>query len=129
MDPSSDSGATGINKSELKIQELVVGAWRFELQTSCAQGRRATRLRYAPTNPALDSSVFCNFLSTAPQELLLNSIIYQPFRPTGPRALFVLSRVAQRSLKKAVLFWTARLVAFPQTRPCIRLKAGSDILA
>lgn len=28
---------------------IVVGAWRFELQTSCAQGRRATRLRYAPT--------------------------------------------------------------------------------
>jgi hypothetical protein len=27
----------------------LVGAWRFELQTSCAQGRRATRLRYAPT--------------------------------------------------------------------------------
>ena len=26
----------------------MVGAWRFELQTSCAQGRRATRLRYAP---------------------------------------------------------------------------------
>ncbi len=49
MDPSSGSGATGINKIELKNQELVVGAWRFELQTSCAQGRRATRLRYAPT--------------------------------------------------------------------------------
>ena len=49
MDPSSGFGATGISKSELKIQELVVGAWRFELQTSCAQGRRATRLRYAPT--------------------------------------------------------------------------------
>ena len=49
MDPSSVSGATGINKIELKNQELVVGAWRFELQTSCAQGRRATRLRYAPT--------------------------------------------------------------------------------
>ena len=49
MDPSSVSGATGISKSELKNQELVVGAWRFELQTSCAQGRRATRLRYAPT--------------------------------------------------------------------------------
>ena len=28
--------------------EGLVGAWRFELQTSCAQGRRATRLRYAP---------------------------------------------------------------------------------
>jgi hypothetical protein len=31
----------------------LVGAWRFELQTSCAQGRRATRLRYAPTVTAL----------------------------------------------------------------------------
>ena len=31
---------------------LLVGAWRFELQTSCAQGRRATRLRYAPTRAA-----------------------------------------------------------------------------
>jgi hypothetical protein len=49
MDPSSGYDASSTNKSELKIQELVVGAWRFELQTSCAQGRRATRLRYAPT--------------------------------------------------------------------------------
>ena len=32
----------------------VVGAWRFELQTSCAQGRRATRLRYAPTEVRKD---------------------------------------------------------------------------
>src|SRR5260221_2381848 len=31
------------------FSELVVGAPRFELGTSCAQGRRATRLRYAPT--------------------------------------------------------------------------------
>jgi hypothetical protein len=38
MDPSSGSGAGGTGKSELKNQELVVGAWRFELQTSCAQG-------------------------------------------------------------------------------------------
>src|SRR5579862_1705561 len=30
----------------------LVGAWRFELQTSCAQGRCATRLRYAPTRTA-----------------------------------------------------------------------------
>jgi hypothetical protein len=52
MDPSFASDATGDNKSELKNQELVVGAWRFELQTSCAQGRRATRLRYAPTGNA-----------------------------------------------------------------------------
>jgi hypothetical protein len=33
----------------LKTKELMVGAPRFELGTSCAQGRRATRLRYAPT--------------------------------------------------------------------------------
>src|SRR5580704_12441808 len=31
------------------IDGRMVGAWRFELQTSCAQGRRATRLRYGPT--------------------------------------------------------------------------------
>jgi hypothetical protein len=31
----------------------LVGAPRFELGTSCAQGRRATRLRYAPTMTAL----------------------------------------------------------------------------
>jgi hypothetical protein len=49
MDPSSGCGATGISKSELKTQELVVGARGFEPRTSCAQGRRATRLRYAPT--------------------------------------------------------------------------------
>src|SRR5208282_5955704 len=53
MDPSSGPDATSINKTELNNQKLVVGAWRFELQTSCAQGRRATRLRYAPTCSAL----------------------------------------------------------------------------
>jgi hypothetical protein len=40
MDPSSAFDARSDNKSELKIQELVVGAPRFELGTSCAQGRR-----------------------------------------------------------------------------------------
>ena len=49
MDPSAGSDETGISKSELKNQELVVGASGFEPETSCAQGRRATRLRYAPT--------------------------------------------------------------------------------
>jgi hypothetical protein len=49
MDPSFASGTTSDNKSELKNQELVVGAPGFEPGTSCAQGRRATRLRYAPT--------------------------------------------------------------------------------
>jgi hypothetical protein len=32
-----------------KKTPLVVGARGFEPRTSCAQGRRATRLRYAPT--------------------------------------------------------------------------------
>jgi hypothetical protein len=31
------------------FSELVVGAPGFEPGASCAQGRRATRLRYAPT--------------------------------------------------------------------------------
>ena len=53
MDPSSGFDAGSDNKSELKNKELVVGAPRFELGTSCAQGRRATRLRYAPTRSAL----------------------------------------------------------------------------
>jgi hypothetical protein len=35
-------------KRMLKIKALV-GAERFELTTPCAQGRCATRLRYAPT--------------------------------------------------------------------------------
>jgi hypothetical protein len=33
------------------FSELVVGARGFEPRTSCAQGRRATRLRYAPIMP------------------------------------------------------------------------------
>ena len=32
-----------------KFSKLVVGAPGFEPGASCAQGRRATRLRYAPT--------------------------------------------------------------------------------
>ena len=39
---------------------LLVGAPRFELGTSCAQGRRATRLRYAPTVTSI-LAYFCWF--------------------------------------------------------------------
>ena len=38
----------GSNNS-FEINECLVGAARFELTTPCAQGRCATRLRYAPT--------------------------------------------------------------------------------
>ena len=38
----------------------VVGATGFEPATPCAQGRCATRLRYAPTLKSLDFTVFSN---------------------------------------------------------------------
>jgi hypothetical protein len=71
MDPSSGSDADSSNKSELKIQELVVGASGFEPETSCAQGRRATRLRYAPTGMSFDCSLHCPVASTPLQLALL----------------------------------------------------------
>ena len=39
-------------QAQTQLSELV-GAARFELTTPCAQGRCATRLRYAPTFTAL----------------------------------------------------------------------------
>ena len=42
----------------------MVGAPRFELGTSCAQGRRATRLRYAPKQVLFDSKALSNFYAT-----------------------------------------------------------------
>ena len=35
--------------NSFQINERLVGAGRFERPTPCAQGRCATRLRYAPT--------------------------------------------------------------------------------
>ena len=43
-----------------KYLKRLVGAPRFELGTSCAQGRRATRLRYAPTLISSYSTGTCN---------------------------------------------------------------------
>src|SRR5262249_13169062 len=40
---------SGENVSKLSVLKELVGAPRFELGTPCAQGRCATRLRYAPT--------------------------------------------------------------------------------
>src|SRR6266436_4976129 len=48
----------------------LVGAPRFELGTSCAQGRRATRLRYAPTRTALF------ILKHFPTLLLIRAVIF-----------------------------------------------------
>jgi hypothetical protein len=38
-----------VQRNLCKSLKLLVGAARFELATPCAQGRCATRLRYAPT--------------------------------------------------------------------------------
>jgi hypothetical protein len=53
-----------------KYLKSLVGAPRFELGTSCAQGRRATRLRYAPTCIAL------LILKHFPTLLLIRTITY-----------------------------------------------------
>ena len=45
---ASQSGSRPID-GDGKLLILLVGASGFEPETSCAQGRRATRLRYAPT--------------------------------------------------------------------------------
>ena len=47
--PSSTEVEIQDRKNLNCFSELVVGAPGFEPGTSCAQGRRATRLRYAPT--------------------------------------------------------------------------------
>ena len=59
------SRASAMSAEGSNLLEGVVGAWRFELQTSCAQGRRATRLRYAPTELSLHSSVIYKVRSRA----------------------------------------------------------------
>ena len=52
-----------------KYLKNLVGAPGFEPGASCAQGRRATRLRYAPTSCflliLLHSGQFTNFLCTS----------------------------------------------------------------
>ena len=52
------------------FSELVVGAPGFEPGASCAQGRRATRLRYAPTMTALI------ILKHFPTLLLIRGVIF-----------------------------------------------------
>ena len=45
--------------------KLVVGAPGFEPGASCAQGRRATRLRYAPTRLSLEFTGIWDFVDVA----------------------------------------------------------------
>jgi hypothetical protein len=55
-----------------KYLKNLVGASGFEPEASCAQGRRATRLRYAPTVTALF------ILKHFPTLLLIRTIIFTP---------------------------------------------------
>src|SRR6266852_5205588 len=60
LDPSWTQISTGENvrfQNWLVQKRLLVGARRFELLTPCAQGRCATRLRYAPTGPIINETV------------------------------------------------------------------------
>ena len=47
--PQVKLGVKNLFDTLKKIRIILVGAPGFEPGTSCAQGRRATRLRYAPT--------------------------------------------------------------------------------
>jgi hypothetical protein len=52
LDPSRTRISIGYNsrsQNALLQKKLLVGARGFEPRTPCAQGRCATRLRYAPT--------------------------------------------------------------------------------
>ena len=55
-----------------KYLKSLVGASGFEPEASCAQGRRATRLRYAPTCNAL------LILKHFPTLLLIRTIFFCP---------------------------------------------------
>ena len=46
----------------------MVGASGFEPEASCAQGRRATRLRYAPTDVVVEFTVLCDFVDAVPSD-------------------------------------------------------------
>jgi hypothetical protein len=47
--PDDSSGVNSKTFGTVPMSPVLVGARGFEPRTSCAQGRRATRLRYAPT--------------------------------------------------------------------------------
>jgi hypothetical protein len=50
----NSTGEVGVKRALDKLKKIrkmiLVGASGFEPEASCAQGRRATRLRYAPTS-------------------------------------------------------------------------------
>ena len=73
-------GSTLSTQTLLESAEGLVGAGRFELPTPCAQGRCATRLRYAPTSEAL---------------LILNHFPHFRHRPGSPNRAIMAPTVAK----------------------------------
>jgi hypothetical protein len=81
--------------------EKVVGAARFELATPCAQGRCATRLRYAPTceaflilnhfvsdKPFRNSFSARNCIKTVSKPVHCTFAVSKPFDSLGCRLIF-----------------------------------------
>ena len=63
--PTEGFGDVATHTPKENTPDVLVGASGFEPEASCAQGRRATRLRYAPTGLSLHSSVIYEFHSIA----------------------------------------------------------------
>jgi hypothetical protein len=55
--------------AECQGKNELVGASGFEPEASCAQGRRATRLRYAPTSVGLEFTAVSDFVDVDGEDL------------------------------------------------------------
>src|SRR6266568_6228502 len=101
MFPNLHQDAAGVETGRVVtmiVFDELVGAWRFEPRTSCAQGRRATRLRYAPTSTRSYSNATCDSSSPATCPLLRNCAKFTRFRNIGR---YVLEVAASKLLRTA----------------------------
>ena len=106
----------------------MVGAAGFEPATPCAQGRCATRLRYAPTSNSFDSSLFSHgpsvlgfaFWAKTVPELYQNSPIHPacPNTPDSLAARFSFSS-ASRFICSFICEYFLNTFASPCRRSCV----------
>src|SRR5580704_7039474 len=106
-------------------QGKLVGATGFEPATPCAQGRCATRLRYAPTSNALDFTAFSNGILIAlvpfrdkPVAELLSIIPSVPERQTRWRVRCIFSN-ASRFICSFICEYFLNTLASPCRRNCV----------
>jgi hypothetical protein len=95
--------------SSLEISRKLVGAGRFERPTPCAQGRCATRLRYAPT---IESSLILDHLRQRPGVLQFRTQAHQHARSTTSVASSAGS--APFSKARAALYTRSRASCAPR---------------